>query len=215
MLEGKGLGFRYGPRRPWVLRDVSISVAPGEVVGLRGPSGQGKTTLAKILAGYLRPVEGQVWVDGQALPQRGYCPVQLIFQHPELAINPRWRMARVLNEGYTPPPDLLEALNIEPGWLTRWPHELSGGELQRFAVARALGPQTRYLIADEMTTMLDANTQAQIWQVVLAHARQRRIGVLAISHDQTLLARISDRILTLDGGTIVHCCFTPHESREV
>lgn len=198
MLEGERLAFRYDPCCPWVLRDFSITVAPGEIVGLSGPSGQGKTTLAKILAGYMRPVEGQVRVDGQPLPQHGYCPVQLIFQHPELAINPRWRMAQVLNEGYAPSPDLLAALNIETNWLTRWPHELSGGELQRFAVARALGPQTRYLIADEMTTMLDASTQAQIWHVVLDHARRYRVGVLAISHEQPLLARICDRLLTLD-----------------
>ena len=92
---------------------------------------------------------------------------------------------------------MLAALNIEPLWLTRWPHELSGGELQRFAVARALGPETRYLIADEMTTMLDANTQAQIWRAVLAHARQYQVGVLAISHESPLLARICDRVLTL------------------
>jgi peptide/nickel transport system ATP-binding protein len=197
MLEGKDLGFRYGPRQPWVLRDLSISVTPGEVVGLSGPSGQGKTTLAKLLAGYLPAGAGQVQVDGQPLPRRGYCPVQLVFQHPELAINPRWRMAQALNEGYTPAAELLAALNIETLWLTRWPHELSGGELQRFAVARALGPQTRYLIADEMTTMLDANTQAQIWRVVLDHARRHRVGVLAISHESPLLARICDRTITL------------------
>ncbi len=197
MLEGRGLGFRYGLHWPWVLRDFSFTVAPGEIVGLTGPSGQGKTTLAKVLAGYLLPSPGQVRVDGQPLPRKGYCPVQLIFQHPELAINPRWRMAQVLNEGYTPSPELLAALNIETLWLTRWPHELSGGELQRFAVARALGPQTRYLIADEMTTMLDAITQAQIWHVILDHARKHRVGVLAISHERTLLERICDRILTL------------------
>lgn len=199
MLEGERLGFRYSPRLPWVLRDFDITIAPGEVVGLSGPSGRGKTTLAKLLAGYLKPVEGLVRVDGQALPRRGYCPVQLIFQHPELAINPRWRMEKVLREGYIPAPELLEELHIDPAWLTRWPHELSGGELQRFAVARVLGPQTRYLIADEMTTMLDANTQAQIWRVVLNHARRHQVGVLAVSHDQALLTRICDRILTLDG----------------
>ncbi len=140
---------------------------------------------------------GEVRVDGQPLPGRGYCPVQLIFQHPELAINPRWRMARVLTEGYEPPTELLAALHIEPGWLSRWPHELSGGELQRFAVARALGPQTRYLIADEMTTMLDANTQAQIWHVVLSYARKQTMGVLVIGHERPLLERICDRILVL------------------
>jgi len=197
MLEAEHIGFRYGPHRPWILQDVTITVAPGEIVGLSGPSGRGKTTLAKILAGYLQPQVGQVRVDGHPLPRRGYCPVQLIFQHPELAINPRWRMVQVLTESHIPSREILADLNIEPGWLTRWPHELSGGELQRFAVARALGPQTRYLIADEITTMLDAITQAQIWQTVLAYARRHNVGVLAISHDRSLLARICDRVLTL------------------
>ena len=197
MLEADHISFRYRSRRPWILQDVTITIAPGEIVGLSGPSGRGKTTLAKILAGYLLPEEGQVRVDGQSLPRRGYCPVQLVFQHPELAINPRWRIAQVLTESYSPPMEILKALSIDPAWLSRWPHELSGGELQRFAVARALGPQTRYLIADEMTTMLDAITQAQIWQTVLAHARRNNVGVLAIGHDRFLLARICDRVVEL------------------
>ncbi len=198
MLKGENLTFRYNPQKPWILQNVSIQITPGEIVGLRGPSGQGKTTLARLLAGYLQPVTGRVVLDNRPLPAHGYCPAQLIFQHPELAINPRWRIGQVLAEGYTPPPELLAALSLEPGWLNRWPHELSGGELQRVAVARALGPETRYLIADEMTTMLDAVTQAQIWQVVLAQAQQRRLGVLVISHDPSLLGRLCHRTIDIE-----------------
>lgn len=197
MLEGKRLSFRYGHRQPWILRNFSIAVAPGEVVGLYGPSGQGKTTLAKLLAGYLRPLEGEVWVDGYPLPRQGYCPVQLVFQHPELAVNPRWRIRQVLSEGHTPSPQLLKALGIDSTWMDRWPHQLSGGELQRCAIARTLGPQTKYLIADEITTMLDAITQAQIWHALLDYARRHNIGILAISHNKHLLTRICDRIVAL------------------
>lgn len=197
MLCGEGIRYRYSQQAPWVLDNVSLQVAPGEIVGISGPSGQGKTTLAKILAGYLTPHGGQVTLAGQALPQRGYCPVQLIFQHPELAMNPRWRLRRILAESEMPPADLLAALSIETGWLDRWPHELSGGELQRVAVARALAAPTRYLIADEMTAMLDANTQAQIWQVVLDQARQRNLGLLVISHDAPLVTRLCDRTIDL------------------
>jgi peptide/nickel transport system ATP-binding protein len=197
MLSGQKLSFRYGRQLPWVVDAVSLSVAPGEVVGLSGPSGRGKTTLARLLAGYDRPQQGRVLLDDRPLPRAGYCPVQLVFQNPELAINGRWRIADVLSEGHTPDAALLEALSIDPGWRTRWPHELSGGELQRVAVARALGPHTRYLIADEMTAMLDAVTQAQIWQAVLAHARRNHIGVLVISHDPPLLGRVCQRVVTL------------------
>jgi peptide/nickel transport system ATP-binding protein len=197
MLRADQLRFRYAPNRPWILRDVSLEVAPDEVVGLRGDSGLGKTTLAKILAGYLRPTTGRVTVDGIPVPERGCCPVQLVFQHPEMAVDPRWRIRDILTEGHDPPKEMLKALSIEGGWLDRWPHELSGGELQRIAVARALNPATRYMIADEITSMLDANTQAQLWQVVLEHARRHGMGILAISHHQALLERLCHRVIWL------------------
>ena len=92
---------------------------------------------------------------------------------------------------------VLEGLGIEPGWLSRYPAELSGGELQRFCIARALGEGTRYLLADEMTTMLDLITQSQIWGFLLAEARRRDIGVLAVSHVEPLLARIASRVEAL------------------
>ena len=184
MLKGEGLWFRYGAQLPWVVQDRSLTVAPGQVVGLMAPSGYGKTTLGKLLAGFLAPTRGQITLDEQPLP------VQLVFQNPELAVNPRWRIDRILREGHPPQLHHLDALGIHPGWLTRYPHELSGGELQRVAIARVLNRQTRYLIADEMTAMLDANTQALIWQVILEFARQNQVGVIAISHDRPLLNRI-------------------------
>ncbi|MBE9077947.1 ATP-binding cassette domain-containing protein [Romeria aff. gracilis LEGE 07310] len=187
-LVGQGLWFRYSPRHPWTVRDISLSVGQGEVVGLMAPSGYGKTTLAKLLAGYLSPHRGSVLVEGNPLPRRGYCPVQLIFQNPELTVNPRWRIERILREGQAP--TQLDRLGVHPGWLRRYPHELSGGELQRVAIARVLNPATRYLIADEITAMLDANTQAQIWQTVLAYVQQHQLGLLVIGHDAALLKRL-------------------------
>ncbi|MEM1242539.1 MAG: ATP-binding cassette domain-containing protein [Cyanobacteria bacterium P01_H01_bin.26] len=202
MLKGEGLWFRYGAKLPWVVRDRSLAIAPGEVVGLVAPSGYGKTTLGKLLAGYLRPSHGRVTLDEQPLPG-GYCPVQLVFQNPELSVNPRWRIDRILREKHPPQPHILDGLGIHPGWMTRYPHELSGGELQRVAIARVLNRNTRYLIADEMTAMLDANTQALIWQVVLEFARQYQVGIIAISHNTPLLKRICqqnglERLINLD-----------------
>jgi len=196
MLVGEQLAFRY-PRHDWILRDFEIAIAPGEVVGLFGPSGFGKTTLSKLLAGYLTPTQGRVIVDNSPLPDRGCCPVQLIFQNPELTVNPRWRIGKILAEKQMPDRFLLDALGIHPGWLDRYPHELSGGELQRIAVARVLNPATRYLIADEMTAMLDANTQALIWRMVLDYARSQNLGLLVVSHEAALIKRVCDRAIDL------------------
>lgn len=193
LLEGKNLGFRYN-RGPWLFRGADLTIQPGEVVGLVGPSGCGKTTLGRILAGYDMPVEGTVLLDGQSPPRAGYHPVQMVFQHPERAVNPRWRIHRTLAEGGETEPTFLRALGISEQWLFRWPNELSGGELQRVCIARALGRQTRFLIADEMTTMLDAITQAQIWHAVLDVIQQRGMGLLVISHDLHLIRRLCDRV---------------------
>lgn len=195
MLIGERLAFRYG--QTWILQEIDVAIAPGEVVGLSAPSGFGKTTLGKLLAGYLVPTRGRVLVDDRPLPDRAYCPVQLIFQNPELAVNPRWRIRKILAEKQLPDRVLLDALGIHSGWLDRYPHELSGGELQRIAVARVLNPATRYLIADEMTAMLDANTQALIWRIVLDYARSQNLGLLVISHEAALIQRVCDRSIDL------------------
>ncbi len=195
MLEGRHLSFRYSRKRPWLFQDLDVSVAPGQRLGIPGPSGVGKSTLARLLGGYLLPTEGQVMLDGAPLPKRGRSPVQMLFQHPELAVNPRWKIKTILAEAGTPSPELLRTVSIDPSWLERHPHELSGGELQRVCLVRALGPLTKYLICDEMTSMLDALTQASIWRAVLDLAEARNLGLVIISHDQELLARLCDRFL--------------------
>ncbi|MBP2080001.1 ABC transporter ATP-binding protein [Oceanobacillus polygoni] len=195
-LEARDIGFRYG-NGAWLFRGVNLTVKPGEIVGIVGPSGQGKTTFARILAGFEEPIEGTVTLDGFSVQNKGYYPVQLVFQHPEKAINPRWKMHKSLHEGWKPDQALLDTFGIEREWLTRWPGELSGGELQRFCVLRALGPETRFLIADEMTTMLDAITQAQIWHAVLEISRKRNMGIVVISHEAKLIERLCDRVIEL------------------
>ena len=193
MLQGDALSFRY-EQGPWILQRTDVRIMPGEVVGLPGPSGRGKTTLARLLCGYLQPVEGRVFIDGQPLLQRNYCPAQLLFQHPELAMNPRRKICTTITEAHDCSPAILQSLGIHPRWLQRYPHELSGGELQRIALARVMGEGTRYIVADEMTAMLDANTQALIWEVMLKWVREKEVGVLVISHDLHLLQRVADRI---------------------
>ena len=196
-LEAKNVSFRYEPRLPWVLQSVSLKLERGARTALFAPSGYGKTTLAMLLAGYLQPTAGEVLLDGAPLPKTGVCPVQLICQHPEKAINPRWRLARVLEESGALSDPVLDAFGIERAWLTRYPRELSGGELQRFCVARALMSGAQYLICDEISTMLDVITQAQIWNTVLAEAEKRNMAILAVTHNRNLAERIADEIVDL------------------
>ena len=196
-LEAKNVSFRYEPRLPWVLQSVSLNLERGARTALFAPSGYGKTTLAMLLAGYLQPTAGEILLDGAPLPKTGVCPVQLICQHPEKAINPRWRLARVLEESGALSDSVLDAFGIERAWLTRYPRELSGGELQRFCVARALMSGAQYLICDEISTMLDVITQAQIWNTVLAEAEKRNMAILAVTHNRNLAERIADEIVDL------------------
>ncbi len=196
-LEGKNLFFRYDRKKPWILEDVSIKIEKGQRLAVSAPSGYGKTTLALLLAGYLEPVKGEILLDGRPLPRKGFCPVQLIYQHPEKAINPRWRLRRILEESGQRKEEVLDAFGIERGWLDRFPRELSGGELQRFCVARALLSGADYLICDEVSTMLDAITQAQLWKVILEEARRREMGILAITHNQHLARRIAEKTIDL------------------
>lgn len=196
-LEAKHVSFRYQKNSPWILRDVDLSVRAGERVALVGPSGYGKSTLAKILAGYVEPVEGEVLWDGEPLPKKGFCPVQMIGQHPERAVNPRWKMARIVNEGGPVDGQVLRDMGIEQEWMKRWPSELSGGELQRFCIARALGPGLKFLICDEISTMLDVVTQAQIWQKVLEAAEKGHLGMIVVTHNMALAERVCERIIEL------------------
>lgn len=196
-IEAKNISFRYSEKSPWILRDVSLTVEEGERVALTGPSGYGKSTLVRLMAGYLRPVSGQILLDGKPLPKKGVSPVQLIYQHPEKAINPRWKMRKVLEESGMFRGEVMDALGIERAWLDRYPRELSGGELQRFCVARSLFEGTHFLFADEMSTMLDVITQAQIWNLMLREVKERRLGLLMVTHNEELARRVCTRQISL------------------
>ncbi len=150
-----------------------------------------------LLAGYLEPQKGEVLLDGHSIPKKGICPVQLIYQHPEKAINPRWKLKKVLEESGIIDEKVLEAFGIEKAWLNRYPRELSGGELQRFCVARALMSGADYLICDEISTMLDVITQAQIWNVILDEAYRRNMGLIVVTHNEHLAKRIATKIIDL------------------
>ncbi len=193
ILEANNLTFSYLGSKKIVLDNFSFSIKSGEKIGIIAPSGQGKTTLAKILAGYEIPQRGKVLLDGKNLPSQGYCPVQLIWQHAELAVNPKLKIRNILSDGGEISPKILTALSIKESWLERFPSELSGGELQRCCVARALGAKTKFLIADEITAMLDLITQKELWTFLLQEVKKRELGLIVISHSIDLLKAVTDK----------------------
>lgn len=203
LLEAQNLTFRY-PRRGAspVLEGVNFTLRAGERVGLSAPSGRGKTTLCKLLAGWEAPSSGQVLLDGVPLSQyRGFCPVQLLWQHPEEAVDPLLKLRATLYEAGPVDPAILEGLGVKEEWLERYPSELSGGELQRICTARALGPGLKFLLCDEASAMLDLVTQARLWRFLLEQAERRGLGMLIVSHDDALLSRLCTRVVGLNSGS--------------
>ena len=190
--------YRYKKNMPWILKNLNFKIDSNERVALVGLSGSGKSTLSKIISGYIKPSKGKVLLGDSELDSKGYCPIQMIYQHPENAVNPRWKMGKILNEGWDVSKDIIKKMGIEESWFNRWPGELSGGELQRFCIARALGPKTKFLICDEISTMLDVITQAQIWNVLLGISKKNNIGMLIVTHNIELAKRVSDRIVYMD-----------------
>ena len=211
MIAAEDITVTYGHRR--VLDGVSLSVARGETVGLRGPSGAGKSTLLRVLALLHRPAAGRVSIDGvpvrgtrYAVPAAVRTRIGVLFQSPRAAADPRLSLADIIAEplrvARRPGPaervaELADTVGLTADLLTRRPHAVSDGQLQRACLARALAHTPDYLLCDEATTMLDAATQALIAAVITDYQRRHRAGVLLVTHDPALMARWADRGLDL------------------
>ncbi|WP_208586978.1 ABC transporter ATP-binding protein [Gracilibacillus suaedae] len=191
MLEITNLSFTL-PNQQTLFRNVSLTLHEGEIVGISGASGLGKTTFAKVVTGYLPAESGEI--NCKRLKNTPH-PIQLIWQHPEQAVNPKWRIRKVLEEAGPIDKKLLEELQIPLEWLQRYPHQLSGGQLQRICIARCLLTNPTYIIADEMTTMLDPIAQVEIWHLIMNHIKEKKIGLLIISHDHLLLDNLCENII--------------------
>lgn len=206
-LSAQGIEYGFGRGRE-CLRSIDLKIAPGDVIGLGGVSGVGKSTLGRLLAGHFKPDAGEVLMGGQALhawPKTQPSPVQYVPQSAELAIDPRWTIERVLHNGGEPESELLSLLGIQRDWFSRYPHELSGGELARVSLARLLLPTTRFLICDEITEQLDALSEQALWQGLMAWAKARNIGILLISHQAALRHHLCQRDYRLTDGVLIEC----------
>ena len=198
ILKAENIAFDYSTGYPCGGHVKRNAVKSGERVGIFAPSGRGKTTLCRLLAGYLKPASGRITLEGRDVSSlKGFSPVQLIWQNPELAVDPYMKMKDVMAEAGGLTDELKSSLHIDDEWLDRYPSELSGGELQRFCIARALAPETRFLICDEITTMMDSINKRLIWDFILAEAASRNLGLIAVSHEKTLLDKVCSRIVEL------------------
>jgi len=217
--------FRAGGRTVRALHDVTLSVREGESVGLIGPSGSGKSTLARILTGHLAPDSGRVVVGDTPMPSswRGGAAkalrrtVQLVMQDPSDALSPRLTVEELVREPLDLGADsdrerhrasvgeVLEQVGLPASgsFLTSRPHELSGGQLQRIALARALVLGPKLLVADEPTAMLDASEQARLLVVLRERQVEMGLGLVLVSHDMAVIRKVVDRIVVLDEGHVV------------
>ncbi|GLX64827.1 nickel ABC transporter ATP-binding protein [Proteus vulgaris] len=192
LLELKQLSVEQAGKVLW--QDLSFSLNAGERLGISAPSGTGKTTLGRVLAQWQAPTQGSILVNGKPLSEKGYCPIQLVPQHPDKCFNPFRTTGDSLRDAWTPDESWFEKLRIKQEWLTRRPNELSGGELARIALLRALDPRTQILIADEVTAQLDAQIQAEIWKVLIDESQKRPLSLIIFSHNKALLEKVSTKV---------------------
>jgi peptide/nickel transport system ATP-binding protein len=237
LLTASGLSLSYGSGSKQVaaLVSASLAVRHGEAVGIVGASGSGKTTLARIITGHLEPDAGTVVLGGESLSaswRRGERAtrraIQLVMQDPLDALSPRLTVEELIREpmdvagedrkaAAVVVAELLEAVGLpaSEGFRGERTHALSGGELQRISLARALAARPKLIVADEPTSMLDASEQARLLVILRQLQVERGLALVLVSHDIAVVRKVTDRTVVLDGGRVVEqgptalVCTTP------
>jgi ABC-type glutathione transport system ATPase component len=218
-VEHLNLTYVRGNRRTHAVKDVSVEVATGEVLGIVGESGCGKSSLARCLAGLAHPESGRILLAGQELgghrSRAQHRAMQMVFQDPRSALNPRMSVFDLVAEGWrthrnTAPSKpreaaaaLLQRVGLDAELLDRRPGALSGGQAQRVAIARALAVSPELLICDEAVSALDVSVQTQVLALLADIRRQMRLTMIFISHDLGVVRQISDRVAVMYFGEIV------------
>ena len=202
--------------------DVSLSLWPGEVLALVGESGSGKTTLGRTILGLQRETAGEIRLDGHSVSgttpkraRRSRSAIQYVHQDAAAALDPWWHIGRTLEEGLTVHSvgpahkrregvaAMLSAVGLDPSAARRYPHELSGGQLRRVALARILLLEPRVLVLDEPTSGLDMSVQATVLNLLLDLRRRLSLTYLFIAHDISVVELMADRVAIMRAGRIV------------
>ena len=205
-----------------ILQNLTLDISKYEVTGIIGHSGAGKTTLAKILSGFI-PYEGSILIAGKELrevlahvKQSYYRRVQYLFQNSLLSFNPNQTIVKSLEEPLRFMrkiknkteriqiiQELFTSLGLELGWLEKYPYQLSGGQCQRCAIARAILAQPECLICDEITSSLDDANQEKVIQVLQKVQEETNMTIVLISHNQTLIEAICSNVIVLKEGQLM------------
>jgi peptide/nickel transport system ATP-binding protein len=219
---GVSVTYTHAGRSMTALHDLSLSVGPGEVVGVVGESGSGKSTLLRALAGLLAPRAGTLAVNGAAVPwpvgRRGQDmrrEIQIVFQNPDASLNPRQQVGAILDHPlrkFRPGLDrdqrrqrigeVFGQLRLSPELLDRYPAALSGGQRQRVALARALVADPAVILCDEITSALDVSVQASILELLGELRRSSGLAMIFVTHDLGVLRAVADRALVLESGHV-------------
>ena len=221
-VEGLNVVYRNGRRTVHAVHDASLTIAPGEVLGLVGESGSGKSTIAGTLTGLVPIASGSVRIDGVEVAgarRRDLLPVRrstgVVYQNPASSLNPRRTVGASIAEpmlihgGFDSPArrarvrELLEAVRLPAAMAERYPHEMSGGQRQRVAIARALALDPRLVIADEPTSALDVSVQAVVLDLLRALQAELGFACLFVSHDLAVVDSIAARTVVLSAGRVV------------
>lgn len=225
LVDVRGLRFRYPSVKArgagsWTLDDLHLSIEKGAAVGIVGESGSGKSTLVRVLCGLLIHQEGEVGFDGRQMadwlkssPRELRGRNQIVFQSPRRSLDPRMSIGKSLSqpvraiERRAPSEEemtgWLERVGLTNDLLPRFPHQLSGGQLQRVGVARALSVGPEVLYADEPTSALDVSVQAQVLNLLMDIRAELGLTLVMISHDLAVISRICEQVIVMKDGLIV------------
>lgn len=226
-VDGLSVVYRPHGRPPFkAVTDVSFELGAQEILGVLGESGAGKSTVGKVVAGFIPPTEGQLRVadtSGELQPRRirpghGFRDIQMIFQESATALDPRLHVWRAVSEGITArrkadrnelAVQFLGRVGLSPAYARRRPSELSGGERQRVAIARALAAEPAVIVCDEAVSSLDVSIRAVLLNILSDLRDEQGISLLFISHDISVISHLADRILVMYKGDIVESGPTP------
>lgn len=234
LLETRDLevSFQVRGRRAWpwtppralqAVAGVSLTLNPGETLGVVGESGSGKSTLARAILGTIKATGGQVYWEGRDITglsgdaRRAHAKdVQMVFQDPLAALNPRMNVGQIIaeplithfpdtpkDEARAKVQDIMSRVGLLPNLINRYPHEFSGGQCQRIGIARALILRPKLLICDEPVSALDVSVQAQVINLLKAIQREFGLSIIFIAHDLSVVRHVSDRIAVMYLGRLV------------